>query len=38
VRPVVQLAPPLISGPEEFAVMTDRLTTALQEAGERFLP
>src|SRR5262249_7206748 len=25
VRPVVQLAPPLISGPDEFAVMTDRL-------------
>jgi len=38
VRPVVQLAPPLISGPEEFAVMTDRLQTALREAGDRFLP
>jgi len=38
VRPVVQLAPPLISGPDEFAVMTDRLTAALQEAGTRFLP
>src|SRR5262245_3616997 len=38
VRPVVQLAPPLISGPDEFAVMTDRLHTALHEAGARFLP
>ena len=38
VRPVVQLAPPLISGPDEFAVMTDRLHTALHEAGPRFLP
>ena len=34
VRPVVQLAPPLISGPDEFAVMTDRLHTALAEAGD----
>src|SRR4051795_2329656 len=38
VRPVVQLAPPLIAGPDEFAVMTDRLHTALPEAGELFLP
>jgi adenosylmethionine-8-amino-7-oxononanoate aminotransferase len=38
VRPVVQLAPPLIAGPDEFAVMTDRLHTALAEAGTRFLP
>ena len=38
VRPVVQLAPPLIAGPDEFAVMTERLHTALTEAGTRFLP
>jgi adenosylmethionine-8-amino-7-oxononanoate aminotransferase len=37
VRPVVQLAPPLVAGPDEFEVMTDRLHTALREAGERFL-
>ena len=36
VRPVVQVAPPLIAGPDEFAVMCDRLHAALQEAGDRF--
>jgi adenosylmethionine-8-amino-7-oxononanoate aminotransferase len=38
VRPVVQLAPPLIAGPDEFEVMADRLHTALTEAGDRFQP
>jgi hypothetical protein len=38
VRPVVQVAPPLIAGPDEFAVMAELLHTALQEAGDRFVP
>ncbi len=35
--PVVQLAPPLIAGPEEFAEIEAALRPALVEAAERFL-
>jgi adenosylmethionine-8-amino-7-oxononanoate aminotransferase len=35
--PVVQLCPPLIAGPEEFAEMEAALRPTLQEAAERFL-
>ena len=38
VRPVVQVAPPLIAGPDEFALMTERLHSALREAGDQFVP
>jgi hypothetical protein len=37
-QPVVQLAPPLVAGPEELDLLTDRVRQALGEAGERFLP
>jgi hypothetical protein len=33
--PVIQLAPPLISGPEEFAYITERLRAVLTEAWKR---
>ncbi len=36
-HPVVQLAPPLIAGPEELDVLTDRVHQALAEAGTKFL-
>jgi adenosylmethionine-8-amino-7-oxononanoate aminotransferase len=36
--PVIQLAPPLIAGPEEFAEIEDVLRRVLSEAGDRFLP
>lgn len=35
--PVIQLAPPLIAGPEEFAEMEQILRPVLAEAGERFV-
>jgi adenosylmethionine-8-amino-7-oxononanoate aminotransferase len=34
--PVIQLAPPLIAGPEEFAEMEAILRPVIAEAGERF--
>ena len=34
--PVVQLAPPLIAGPEEFDVIETTLRRVLTEASERF--
>lgn len=37
-HPVVQVAPPLIAGPEELDVLTDRVGEALREASARFLP
>jgi adenosylmethionine-8-amino-7-oxononanoate aminotransferase len=37
VRPVVQVAPPLVARPDELAVMVERLHAALQETGDRFL-
>jgi adenosylmethionine-8-amino-7-oxononanoate aminotransferase len=33
-HPVVQLAPPLVAGPDEFDVIAERLHTALSEAHE----
>ena len=36
--PVIQLAPPLIAGPEEFAAIEGILRRVLVEAGDRFLP
>jgi adenosylmethionine-8-amino-7-oxononanoate aminotransferase len=33
--PVVQLSPPLIAGPEDFAEMTRALRPALEEASRR---
>ena len=36
-HPVVQLAPPLIAGPEELDILTDRVHQALAEAGTKFL-
>ena len=35
-HPVVQLAPPLIAGPEELDILTDRVHQALAEAGTKF--
>jgi adenosylmethionine-8-amino-7-oxononanoate aminotransferase len=35
--PVVQLCPPLIAGPEEFAEIEAALRPTLEEAAERFL-
>lgn len=37
-HPVVQVAPPLVAGPEELDVLTDRVGEALREASARFLP
>ncbi|HEX9506044.1 MAG TPA: aspartate aminotransferase family protein, partial [Acidimicrobiia bacterium] len=34
--PVVQLAPPLIAGPDEFDLIAATLRTVLTEASERF--
>jgi adenosylmethionine-8-amino-7-oxononanoate aminotransferase len=36
--PVVQLAPPLVAGPDELDILTERVHQALREAGEQFLP
>ena len=36
--PVVQLAPPLVAGPAELDVLTERVGQALAEAGAKFLP
>ena len=38
VQPVVQLAPPLIAGPAEFDIITERLHGALAEASTKFVP
>jgi adenosylmethionine-8-amino-7-oxononanoate aminotransferase len=37
VQPVVQLAPPLIAGPDDFDVISDRLHAALSEASTKFV-
>jgi adenosylmethionine-8-amino-7-oxononanoate aminotransferase len=34
-EPVVQLSPPLVAGPEEFAFIASTLAAVLEEAGER---
>jgi len=34
---VVQLAPPLVAGPEELDILTDRVREALADAGTKFL-
>jgi len=36
-QPVVQLAPPLVAGPEELDILTDRVFQALTDAGTKFL-